>query len=932
MRIPIATYRFQFNSEFRFEQARSLVPYLASLGISDVYASPIFKAKPESPHGYDVVDPNQLNPELGDDTAFAGLVQEVQKYQMGWLQDIVPNHMSYVSQNHYLMDLLENGPNSEYVDFFDTLWNSPLGNSDEPILAPLLGDFYGSCLKSGEIQLSYDLSNLNVNYYSLKLPLRIDSYAILLTHNLGQLTRILGRQHPDFIKMLGILYILKNSNSELASKQRKDQSEFIKGLLWELYENNVEVKNFIDENIKLFNGQKANVESFSLLDRLLSEQFFRLSYWKVGAEEMNYRRFFTINELISVRVEIAKVFNHTHDLIFNLVESNIFTGLRIDHVDGLYNPQEYLERLKEKANDTFIIVEKILENNEELPEVWPVQGTSGYDFLNFINGVFCWQKHQSAFNRIYQKFTGNKVLFEEIALKTKSLILDKNLAGDLDNLVIFLKKIASNYRYSNDFTINGLKRALTEVLVHLSIYRNYTTPAGLLERDIPYIEAAIEAAKEQAPLLFHELDFIENLLLLKYEDSLPEAEKAQRLAFAMRIQQYTGPLMAKGIEDTAFYVYNRLISLNEVGTSPDRFGISLDEFHQFNQQRQAKWPHTLNASSTHDTKRGEDVRARINVLSEIPKEWEANIKKWQKLNQEDKTISKDISLPDANDEYVLYQTLIGTLPFVTQVDEAFQERLEAFMIKAIREAKVHTTWLRPNRIYEEACIKFVKAVLRPGEDNAFWSAFLPFQQKIAHYGIFNSLAQTLIKITSPGIPDFYRGTELWELNFVDPDNRRPVDFKQRQTYLNRLQKAKKSGVLSLITKLLQQKEDGQIKLFLIMQALQARAQYAETFQSGKYIPLEVVGELKEHIIAFARSDQKHTLITVVPRFVTSLMQPPELPLGKVWGETKLQLPLNAPLIWHDAITEQKLSSDGGSLPISDILQYFPVALLTSSYE
>ncbi len=936
MRIPIATYRLQLNAGFGFDQAKSTIHYLNSLGISDLYVSPIFKAKPNSSHGYDVVDPNQLNPELGNQASFDGLVQEVQQHSMGWLQDIVPNHMAYSSQNYYLMDVLENGPNSEYLKYFDILWNSPLGNSDDPILAPLLGDFYGSCLENGEIQLNYDSTSLSINYHDLKIPLKLESYATFLTHNLGQLRKVLGRKNPDFIKILGILYILKSSNSDLVGKEHQDQREFIKSLLWELYENNAEVKKYIDESIAFFNGEKGKAESFTPLDNLLSEQFFRLAYWKVGAEEMNYRRFFTVNELISVRVEEAKVFSHMHNLIVKLVKSDIFTGLRVDHVDGLYDPQQYLDRLREKVNDTFIVVEKILAVGEELPKYWPIQGTSGYDFLNFMNGIFAQIKNQTPFNKIYQKFTGLKVPFEQIGLEKKTWILDKNLAGDLDNLAIFLKKIAnlyrSSYRYSNDFTVNGLKRALAEVLIQFPIYRSYVSPSGLSEQDRPYIEEAIQAAREQAPLLLHELNFIENLLLLKYEESLDQTEKDQRLAFVMRVQQYTGPLMAKGIEDTALYVYNRLVSLNEVGGSPDRFGISLPQFHEFNQNRQANWPYSMNASSTHDTKRGEDMRARLNVLSEIPKEWQAHLQQWQKLNQPFKTILKDIALPQSNDEYLFYQTLIGAFPFNLEEVEGFQERMENYMIKAIREAKVYTTWLRPNRLYEDACINFVKAVLKPGKDNAFLKAFLPFQQKVSHYGIFNSLAQTLIKITAPGIPDFYQGTELWDLNLVDPDNRRPVDFIHRQTYLKAIEKEAQTDILKLITKLLKQKEDGRIKLFLIMQALKARAEYKLIFQTGSYLPLEVIGELKEHLIAFARSDGKKTLITIVPRFLSGLIEPGQLPLGQdVWQETTLKLPQNDDLIWEDAITHQKLPANG-FLNIGEILKYFPVALLAGIHE
>lgn len=476
MRIPTATYRIQFNSAFGFDAAKAITGYLAELGISDLYASPIFKARAGSSHGYDIVDPTVLNPEVGTQENFEALVEELKQHNIGWLQDIVPNHMAYDTQNKYLMNVLEYGPDSTFVDYFDISWNSPFAGSQEPILAPLLGNFYGACLENGEIQLSYDENGLSVNYYSLKLPLKLESYAKFLTQNLGKLAKSLGgRRHPTFVRLLGILYMVKNISSEATIQQRRDQADFVKGLLWELYTDNSEVKTFIDENIQLFNGEPGKPESFNLLESMLCEQFFRLCYWKVGAEEMNYRRFFTVNELISVKVEELKVFNHTHSLIFRLVEEGKFTGLRIDHIDGLYDPAQYLERLKEKTGDTYITVEKILQPEEELPENWPVQGTSGYDYLNYVNGIFCKTENEEKFTQIYENITGSSTSVEQLVTDKKHLIIDRNLAGDIDNLSFLLKTIAGKYRYGNDFTINGLKRALAEVLSRFPVYRTYVT-------------------------------------------------------------------------------------------------------------------------------------------------------------------------------------------------------------------------------------------------------------------------------------------------------------------------------------------------------------------------------------------------------------------------------------------------------------------------
>lgn len=927
MRIPKVTYRIQFNSEFGFDAAKAITSYLAELGISDLYASPIFKARAGSTHGYDIVDPTQLNPELGTQEAFDALIEELQQHNIGWLQDIVPNHMAYDTQNWYLMDVLENGPESTYVDYFDIAWNSPFASSIEPILAPLLGNFYGACLENGEIQLRYEESGLSVNYYNLTLPLKLESYAQFLTQNLGKLAKSLGRRHPTFVRLLGILYMVKNISSEVTVQQRKDQAAFVKGLLWELYTDNSEVKTFIDENLQLFNGEPGNPESFNLLDSLLSQQFFRLCYWKVGAEEMNYRRFFTVNELISVKVEELKVFNHTHSLISKLVEEGKFTGLRIDHIDGLYDPTQYLERLKEKTGDTYITVEKILEPGEELPNNWPIQGTSGYDYLNYVNSIFCKSENQDKFTQIYWDITGNKTPYDQIVPEKKHLIIERNLAGDIDNLAFLLKKIASKYRYGNDFTINGLKRALVEVLKRFPFYRTYINQEGISETDRSYTQEVIEAARAYTPLLNNELNFIEKLLLLEYDDFLTQTEKDQWLYFVMRLQQYTGPLMAKGVEDTALYVYNRFISLNEVGGNPDQFGISVSDFHDFNQKRQTHWPHAMSATSTHDTKRGEDIRARLNVLSEIPEEWQKQVRTWSEINRSHKKTVKRSTMPDRNDEYLFYQTLVGAFPFYEHEYASCVERVKDYVLKAIREAKVYTAWLRQNSTYENAFIDFVTAVLEPSEQNQFLQEFLPFKKWVADYGIFNSLSQTLLKITSPGVPDFYQGTELWDFSLVDPDNRRPVDFETRHSYLKAIKEQAQIDILKLIDELLATKEDARIKLFLIAQALKARTEYLEVFQQGSYLPLEVSGKFKDHIIAFARSDSNRMIVTITPCFFTSLIQPGEYPLGKqVWDDTCVHLPLEASLPWKDAITDQMVEADGNLL-IGEALKYFPVALL-----
>jgi len=932
IRVPIATYRVQSNPSFTFGDAQGIVPYLSELGISDIYASPVFKARTGSTHGYDVVDMNKLNPELGGMEGFEELIKKVRDHGLGWLQDIIPNHMAYAYGNRMLMDVLENGRSSLYYDFFDIDWDHPYEGIRGRLLAPFLGRFFGEALENGEIQLEYDHNGLAVKYHALRLPLKVESYVSVLTHHLERLENRLGEDNPDFIKLLGILYVLKSLPSGKGVHARYDQIRFAKRILWELYTKNGEIKRYLDENIRTFCGEKGNPESFNLLDNLLSEQFFRLSFWKVATEEINYRRFFNINELISLRMENEEVFNHTHSLIFKLIAQRKITGLRIDHIDGLYDPTGYLAKVREKARDLYIAVEKILDLKEELPSYWPVQGTTGYDFLNYINGVFCRRKHQGAFNRIYSQFTGLRASYSDLVADKKRLIMGKHMAADVDNLALLMKKISGRYRHGGDITLYGLKRTLVEVMAQFPVYRTYAAYDTFSEGDQLYLKDAIGKAAQSNPGLLNELAFIERFLLLHFDDYITDEEKKGWVNFVMRFQQFTGPLMAKGFEDTVLYVYNRLLSLNEVGGSPDKFGISLVEFHEFNKNRASLWPHTLNATSTHDTKRGEDVRARINVLSEIPGEWNRHVQRWSKLNRGKKRKINNIPVPEGNDEYFLYQTIIGALPFDEREYPAFIERLKGYLVKSVREAKVHTAWLKPDTNYEDAFIAFVEEILTPSEQNQFLREFLPFQKKIAYYGMFSSLSQTLIKITSPGIPDFYQGNELWDLNLVDPDNRRPVDFKTRRLFLLDIKERVGQDILQLIDGLLSNKEDGKIKLFVTYRALQARREHRPVFQDGRYIPLKVSGRLKDHIIAFARNHEEHWAITIAPRFFTCLIDKGGTPVGQdIWGDTFIVLPQRLPSLWRDAMSDQVVEGEKG-LPVWEVLKYFPVALLMSEEE
>jgi (1->4)-alpha-D-glucan 1-alpha-D-glucosylmutase len=542
--------------------------------------------------------------------------------------------------------------------------------------------------------------------------------------------------------------------------------------------------------------------------------------------------------------------------------------------------------------------------------------------------LFCQSENESTFTRIYRDFAGRFKSYEGLKTQCKRLIADKNLAGDVENLANMLKQLASHYRYTRDFTLSGLRQAIVEVLVLFPVYRTYVTEDRLNERNRTYILRVIQEAKRQIPEHVNEFDFIAKLFLLDYEDGITDAEKAQWTNFVMQMQQFSGPLMAKGVEDTLFYIYYRFLSLNEVGGSPERFGVTVPEFHAFNQQRVTYWPHSMNASSTHDTKRSEDVRAVLNVLSEIPDQWEAEVALWQKINQPHKQSQGDRVIPDANDEYFLYQTLVGALPFEPFDHDEFVQRITDYAIKSVREAKVHTAWLRPDTEYEQGFIHFIDALLASEEENEFLQRLQAFHQKIAFYGMGNSLAQLLLKMTAPGVPDIYQGSEMWDLSLVDPDNRRPVDYERRFHELQELNQWAARDRPSLLENLITYPKDGRIKLFLTSNALAARTEHVDIFQEGDYCPVRVAGKYADHVVAFMRRAGTRYALTVVPRFMTQLVESGTFPLAKAWQDTVLEIPGGASAQWTDVFTQQSLTG-AATIPVGNVLAQFPVALLIS---
>ncbi|MEL6554932.1 MAG: malto-oligosyltrehalose synthase [Cyanobacteria bacterium J06621_11] len=936
MRIPSATYRLQFTPDFGFNQAKEIVPYLAQLGISDIYASPIFMARSGSQHGYDVVDQNRLNPELGTAAEYEALVDEARSHNLGWLQDIVPNHMAFSNQNPYLMDALEHGPDSDYSDTFDIDWMSYHDELNGQVLAPMLGSDYRECLQGGELQLGYTAAGLAVNYYGLRLPIRLESYADFFGH---RQERLAGKQ-AELGELLGRI---DDEVLVLSGEARSQKAKDIKQQLWALVESTDEINLFVEENLAVFNGEAGKAESFELLDALLGEQFYQLSHWKVASERLNYRRFFTINELISLNAQHPHVFGQTHGLIQRLVKEEKITGLRVDHIDGLYDPLAYLRRLKEEmltegADNVYTTVEKILEAVEKLPNDWPIQGTSGYDFLTYINRLYCQQESKDAFSALYEEFTGLEDNYEKLFLAKKRLLAESELVGDIDNLAQLLRQVAvamGETASEETFFAENLRSALKEVMIAFPVYRSYISAMGRSEKDEYYIREAVQTVKshlvenetEKRDGLLAALSFIEKLLLLEDVESLSEEVRAQRLHFIMRMQQFTGPLMAKGIEDTLFYVYNRFTGLNEVGGAPGEFGLFLEEFHAFNGYQQENWPHNLNASSTHDTKRSEDVRSRLHVLTEMPEVWGKQVNVWREMTADKKQAGESKPIPTANDEYFLYQTLVGAYPFDDAEFPEFKNRVQAYVVKAGREAKENTNWTNIDEGYERGYAEFIDKLLGEEGENPFLESLREFQASVQRYGIYNSLSQLLMRLASPGVPDFYQGSELWDLSLVDPDNRRPVDYDERFKLLKHIQSQWRKDPTFLIEDLINHLDYGWIKLFVVFRGLAARKEFADVFANGDYTPLQVTGAHADRVIAFSRQAEDEMVIAIAPRFFAGLVNADTLPVGRdVWDDTAVELAGVDQFDWGELLTNSTVEAKD-RLWVGDVCQQLPVALL-----
>jgi (1->4)-alpha-D-glucan 1-alpha-D-glucosylmutase len=899
---PAGSYRLQFSSQLRFREAQQLVPYLERLGITTCYASPLLQAAHGSAHGYGICDHDKLNSDLGSDQDFEAFAYALGQRGMGLIFDVVPNHMGLdASANKWWQDVLRHGVDSPYAQYFDIEWDPAAPELRGRVLLPILEDAYGEVLDRGDLQLGFADGFLHLRYANRRLPLEPRSAEAVLL-----------RLAPP-----------------------------------------------IEQSLADFNGTRGVPASFDRLHELLEQQHYRLAHWKTAFDEINYRRFFDVNDLGALRVEDPRVFAATHRLVLALIGKGLVTGLRIDHPDGLLDPSAYLTDLVRAIDDLpgrispdepfYIVAEKILSRGELIPEGWPIAGTTGYGFLNAVNGLFVDSSNEVAIRSIYALMTGRTTSYEHVAAESKRLVMNSALASEVGVLAMRLKAIARSDRHTRDFTLTTLRRAIVEVIASLPVYRTYVNPSGFSAVDRQTVDLAIDRARRGNPVIadsaFH---FLRRVLLADDADARGKSYRQ----FAMKFQQLSAPVQAKGIEDTCFYRYNALLSLNEVGGDPSLFGWTPEDFHGSNRVRLERWPREMNATATHDTKRGEDARARLNVLSELTKDWRDALALWRTINAPHRTAVDRGPAPDANDEYLFYQTLLGAWPAETadrpipsEAPPELVARFQAQMQKAIKEAKTHTSWFNRNTAYEDAVSRFVSSTLTSPSACAFLGNFVPFARRIARAGMVNSLAQLVLKIASPGIPDFYQGTELWQLDMADPDNRRPVDFGCRAAMLETLmpwiRRAEiddtEPGPQDVVEReawlrlLLANWPDARIKIFLMACMLRLRGREVALFLHGEYVPLRAEGSGAHRLVSFARSHGAKAAVVAVPRLTSErVLAHPDWAPREIWEDTCVVLPANlSGRTFRNLFTGGPVRATDGRVPAATLFCACPVALLVA---
>ena len=943
-RIPSCTYRLQFNRWFTFAQAREIVPYLDALGVSDTYTSPYFQAGAESLHGYDITDHNKINPVIGSREEYDSWVAELHAHSMGQLLDFVPNHVGIAEPlNEWWMDVLENGPSSRFAPYFDIDWHPLKSDLRDKVLLPILSDQYGRVLERGELRVHFEEGTFYLLYGERRLPIAPGTYRYVLGIALQNLAEYKDEEfYAELQSILTALeYLPKRTETDPKRvAERIREKEIIKRRLERRCTEAPQVQQAIEKALAQINGEPGDPRSFDALDELLNAQSYRLAYWRVAAEEINYRRFFDVNDLAAIRVELPKVFDAVHRLLLDLVGSRAVTGIRIDHPDGLYLPREYFEKLQQRCAKAlaislpkdgraiYMVAEKILTGPETLRKDWLVHGTTGYDFESQVAQLLVDSSAEAAITKTFHRFIGHSMPFGHLLYAKKLQVMKLSLANDVDVLGNMVDRLSEQNRWYRDFTLEALARAVRETIACFPVYRTYLAPGGpVSEEDRLVIERAVTAAKRRNPAIEESIfNFLRDVLVFRFPENLDAEARAAHTHFVLKFQQTTGPIMAKGLEDTVFYIYNRLVALNEVGGEPQQFGLSVEAFHESNIDRQRNWPTALLATSTHDTKRSEDVRARIVAISEIPEPWRRSLQRWRQANRRWKRTINDMEAPDANEEYLLYQTLVGTWPIQDSgepeaaVNAEYIERIQAYMAKALHEAKLNTSWIQPNEAWDAAMRDFVAKILESSPRNKFLPAFLPIAQEIGRLGTINSLTQVALKLTLPGVPDIYQGNEIWDYSLVDPDNRRPVDYQRRREMLAALPAAAPD-------ELMRNWPDGRIKMLLTKRVLQFRRQHADLFEHGEYSPLAANGTFAECCVSFARQLGDKWIVVIVPRLSSRVGFPP---VGERWKDTTIELPETLSLQdAHDLFTCRPVPLQDRRLKLSDTLSILPFAMITN---
>jgi (1->4)-alpha-D-glucan 1-alpha-D-glucosylmutase len=878
-----------------------------------------------------------LNPELGTAEDFEALVATLREHGMGQIVDFVPNHMGIASVcNGWWQDILENGPSSVFAPHFDIDWNPVKEELKGKVLLPILGDQFGRVLERGEFRLEFAGGAFFVRYFETRLPLAPRSYSHVLRPALEILIALGGpaeHQHELQSIMTALEHLPDRTETDPAKvAERMREKEIIKRRLVRRCDECPTMLSAINEAMRRIEGEPGNPRSFDAFDAMLSAQIYRLSYWRVAAEEINYRRFFDINTLVAIRMELPEVFEAAHQLVFDLIGRDAIHGLRIDHVDGLCYPGDYLRNLQrcvrkltgrqDSPRPLYLIVEKILIGDERLPANWPVHGTTGYDFTNEVAGLFVDPTAEASITDSYRKFLGELLPFSEIIHRSKVQTMHLSLASEMNMLGHMLQRLAEKNRWYRDFTLNALTDAIREVIACFPVYRTYVAPnenPSPADRDA--IVRAVRMAKRRNPGIERSVfDFLRETLFGHFPENLDEIGREEHMRFVLKFQQCTGPIMAKGLEDTAFYIFNRLVALNEVGGEPQRFGCSIDSFHRRCEERLQDYPHAMLATSTHDTKRGEDVRMRIAAISELSEVWRKSLRRWSNLNHRAKRPIEDALSPAPNEEYLLYQTLLGTWPW-SSADRPhhseYVKRIQEYMIKAIKEAKINSSWIQPQEDWEEGVCQFVERILQRGP-NRFIKSLEPLAEQVAQLGMVNSLSQTVLKCSAPGVPDFFQGSETWDLRLVDPDNRRPVDYDSLRNMQAALSNADPN-------KLFTNWRDGRIKLYLIQKLLKFRSTHRELFQSGAYIPLNTPGQHSNSCVAFARHSNGEILVVAVARLTRNVGFPP---VSGLWRDTKISLPSDLRGSLTDLFTGKEFPA-ADSLMLTDVFAALPVAALWS---